>query len=118
MRKRTEARISLAAIALAAAITAIAGAAAADEVALRPRYQVGDRYALALATETKTRVEAVGAATNSFHESVELRYSAEVEIRATDAAGAPLRERHENVDLRYTRPEGTKQLFAKVPRSS
>ncbi len=113
MRKRTEARISLAAIALAAAITAIAGAAAADEVALRPRYQVGDRYALALATETKTRVEAVGAATNSFHESVELRYSAEVEILATDAAGAPLRERHENVDLRYTRPEGTKQLFAK-----
>ena len=96
-----------------AALVAPAASAAPDEVVLRPRYQVGDRYALALSTETKTRVEARGTARNKFREQVELRYAAQVEVLATDDAGSPVRERHENVDLTYLRPEGTQSLFAK-----
>src|SRR2546422_3395520 len=101
--------------ALAALVLAAAGGstADADEIALRPRYQVGDRYALVLATETKTRVDARGSARNAFREDVELRYTAQVEVLETDDAGAPVRERHEDPDLRYVRPEGTQSLFAK-----
>ncbi|MGH7337914.1 MAG: hypothetical protein ACREI7_10065, partial [Myxococcota bacterium] len=58
-------------------------AAAADEVVLRPRYEVGDRYALALVTDTKTRVDARGTARNAFRERVELRYRAQVEVLET-----------------------------------
>src|SRR5678815_919513 len=97
------------------ALAALSGPAhAADDasIALRPRYQVGDRYALALTTKTKTRVEARGGARNAFREDVALKYKAQVEVLATDAAGAPERERHENVDLRYERPDGSKALFA------
>jgi hypothetical protein len=96
--------------ALAGVATATAHASA-DEIALRPGYQVGDRYALALVTDTKTRVDARGAARKAFRENVELRYSAQVEVLETNATGAPVRERHEKVDLRYVRPEGAKSLF-------
>jgi len=96
-----------------AALVAPAASAAPEEVVLRPRYQVGDRYALALSTETKTRVDARGTARNKFREQVELRYAAQVEVLATDDAGSPVRERHEDVDLTYLRPEGTQSLFAK-----
>jgi len=96
-----------------AALVAPAVSAAPEDVVLRPRYQVGDRYALVLSTETKTRVDARGTARDSFRENVELRYAAQVEVLDTDAAGAPVRERHEGVDLTYVRPGGTQSLFAK-----
>jgi hypothetical protein len=114
--RRNQIRIGVFAIFLvmAAAIAPAIGARAADPpFPLRPRYQVGDRYALALSTQTKTRVEARGGARNAFHEDVELRYSAQVEVLATDPVGAPVRERHENVDLRYERPDGKSALFKK-----
>jgi hypothetical protein len=85
---------------------------AAEQIALRPGYRVGDRYAIALVTKTDTRVDARGAASKSFREKVELRYTAQVEVLEVDAAGAPLRERHEGVDLTYERPEGRQSLFA------
>jgi hypothetical protein len=101
-------RFALGVLALAGAMAAAASAA---DVELRPRYQAGDRYALALVTDTKTRVDARGAARKAFREDVELRYWAEVEVLETNATGAPVRERHEKVDLRYVRPEGTQALF-------
>src|SRR5262249_13110183 len=76
MVKRQRRSARFAAVALAALMLP-ALAAAAEEVTLRPRYQVGDRYALALTTETKTRVDARGASRNAFRESVELRYRAQ-----------------------------------------
>jgi len=85
--------------------------ATADDVALRPRYQAGDRYALALITKTNTRVDSRGGSRKTFSEDVELRYSAEVEVLETDAAGTPLRERHAKVDFTSVRPGGTKSLF-------
>ena len=100
-----------AAIALAA-LAAPAIRAADDGVVLRPRYQTGDRYALALVTQTHTRVDARGGPRNAFREEVELRYSAQVEVLETDAAGAPLRERHEKVELTAVRSDETKSLFA------
>jgi hypothetical protein len=99
-------------IALAALVAPVASAAS-EGVVLRPRYQVGDRYALALSTETRTRVDARGTTRNKFREQVELRYAARIEVLATDDAGAPVRERHEDVDLTYVRPEGKQSLFAK-----
>ena len=110
---RHRARIlSLAAIS-AAALTSWAAVAAAGEIVLRPRYQVGDRYALALSAETETEVEARGAARNAFKEDVELRYAAQVEVLEIDGAGAPRRERHEGVDMIAVRPEGKRSLFSK-----
>ena len=92
--------------------------APAEEIALRPRYQVGDRYALTLSLDTSTRVHAArGGGRNpsrdSFKEDVELHYTAEVEVLETDAAGLPLRERHEVGELTSKRPEGTRALFVK-----
>jgi hypothetical protein len=86
---------------------------AAEEIALRPRYQVGDRYAISLSVDTGTRIDARGGASDSFRENVELRYSAQVEVLETDAAGLPLRERHTEADLTSVRPEGTRSLFVK-----
>jgi hypothetical protein len=111
MVKRRRRRSHLFATLALAALCAPEIRAAADEVALRPGYRAGDRYALQLATKTNTRVDARGAASNAFKEDVELRYSAQVEVLETDAAGAPLRERHENVDFTSVRPDGTKSLF-------
>lgn len=99
---------SLCAAALVAA-AALASRAEPDRIVLRPRYQVGDRYALALSVDTKTRVNA----RESFREQVELRYAAQVEVLATDSAGIPLRERHEQAQLTSVRSDGTRELFAK-----
>lgn len=87
--------------------------AGADDVVLRPRYQVGDRYALSLSLDTKTRVDVRGAARDSFREDVELSYAAQVEVLETDAAGLPLRERHEGVELDSARAMETSELFVK-----
>jgi hypothetical protein len=92
-----------------AAVLALASRAEPDGIALRPRYQTGDRYSLALSVDTNTRVYA----RDSFRERVELRYSAQVEVLETDAAGVPLRERHEQVELTSVRPDGTRALFTK-----
>jgi hypothetical protein len=97
------------------------GPVSAEEIALRPRYQVGDRYALDLSLDTATRVLARRGGTrnpdrDSFRENVELHYTAEVEVLETDAAGLPLRERHEEVELTSKRPEGTRELFTKGAR--
>jgi hypothetical protein len=106
-------RSHLRAVIALAALVAPAVSAAPEEIVLRPRYQAGDRYALALSTETKTRVDARGTSRNAFREEVELRYAAQVEVLETDGAGVPIRERHEGVDLTYVRPEGTQSLFTK-----
>ena len=92
---------------------ASASYAGADDVALRPRFQVGDRYALSLSLDTETRVDARGGARDSFREDVELRYAAQVEVLETDAAGLPLRERHEGVELDSVRAKETTALFVK-----
>jgi hypothetical protein len=91
------------------AALAIAGRAEPDGVVLRPRFQAGDRYALMLSVDTKTRVNA----RESFREQVELRYAAQVEVLATDAAGIPVRERHAQAQLTSVRSDGTRELFAK-----
>jgi len=90
--------------------------ASADGISLRPRYQVGDRYALSLSLDTATRVDARRGGTrnpsgDSFREDVELHYKAQVEVLETDAAGHPVRERHEKAELTSERPEGTRALF-------
>src|SRR5262249_27402893 len=92
-----------------AAASAGSSQAAADQVALRPRFQAGDRYAVTLSLDTKTRVDA----RETFRESVQLRYAARVEVLETDSAGLPRRERHEEVELTSVRPDGTRELFAK-----
>ena len=99
-------------MALAASITAPIHAAA-EEIALRSRYAVGDRYALSLTVDTNTHVDARGGARDSFREKVELRYAAQVEVLETDDTGLPRRERHEGVELTSIRPEGTRELFVK-----
>src|SRR5262245_19576062 len=96
-------------VAAFAAAFALASHAEPDGVVLRPHYQTGDRYALALSVATKTRVYA----RDSFREHVELRYSAQVEVLETDSAGVPLRERHEQVELTAVRPDGARALFTK-----
>jgi hypothetical protein len=87
--------------------------ATAEEIALRPRHQVGDRYALSLSLDTTTRAGARRAEHNSFREDVELHYAAQVEVLETDAAGIPVRERHEGAELTSERPEGKRELFVK-----
>jgi hypothetical protein len=111
LRSMLNARSLGAAAVAAAALIAPAAIATAEEVVLRPGYQVGDRYGLDLTTETKTRVDARGARSDSFREDVELHYSAQVEVLATDPSGAPVRERHADVVLRYVRPGDEKSLF-------
>src|SRR5262249_8593435 len=99
---------------LAALCAPLHGARADEPLSLRPRYQVGDRYALALSTKTQTRVEAgAGRGGTNLRRDGAPRYSAQVEVLATDAAGQPIRERHENADLRYERTEGSRSLFEK-----
>jgi hypothetical protein len=110
--KRRHHRTELGIIALAAVI-ASAAHSAEEDVALRPRYQVGDRYALSLAVDTETRVDARGNARNSFREHVELRYAAQIEVLETDGTGLPMRERHESAELTSVRPEGVSELFVR-----
>ena len=103
--KRNRGVWALGALAFVAGLASSAGA----DVALRPRYQVGDRYALVLEVGTKTRVQA----RETFREHVELRYSAQVEVLETDAAGIPVRELHDQAQLTSVRSDRTRELFKK-----
>jgi hypothetical protein len=90
---------------LAATLCVLAAAAAADarEIVLSPRYEPGDRYALALETTTETEALARTAGVEPFRERVAVVYRAEVEVLAVDAAGRPTRERHERVRVSASR---------------
>jgi hypothetical protein len=90
-----------------------APASSAEGINLRPRYTVGDKYVLALATTSRTNILARGDVARTIDEEVELRYSARVEVVETAADGSPLRERHETVELTIVQGENSRSLFKK-----
>lgn len=83
--------------------------ASAEEIRLLPGHQAGDSYALSLRTTTQTDVRSK--ARRQKAEDVQLTYTADVVVLATDAAGMPVRERHERAQLRYERSGETGSLF-------
>ena len=83
--------------------------AAAEEIALRPRYEVGDSYTLSLSAAIDTEVRATSAKRRS-HDDLQLRYEATVVVLETDGAGTPIRERHDAVALTYVRPGDPEEM--------
>lgn len=99
-------------ILLAAVFACLASEAGADDrLALAPRHQAGDAYALSLSTITDTESLSGASEGRRVGEAVQLAYHATVTVLAVDADGRPLRERHEQVRLTYERPEGSGSLF-------
>jgi hypothetical protein len=106
--------IRLASIALGSCLGLLLSlAASAEGLVLRPRYEVGDQFALSLVTVTKTDLRSSALTSGARRASVEFRYTATVEVIETAADGSPVRERHHGVELTSPRRDGSGSLFAK-----
>lgn len=92
------------------------GAAAAEELELRPGYAPGDAYALSLRATTETEALSRGGERDSFREKVQLDYRATVVVLEVDEEGRPTRERHGGVELTFERPGETGSLFGEGTR--
>ena len=90
---------------------ALAGAAAADDVVLRPRLEPGDRYRLSLRVLTDTSAFSKGVGGETYEELVRLHYQADVTVLEVDAEGSPSRERHDRASLTFQRPGDSGSLF-------
>lgn len=78
----------------------------AEEIRLRPVYEVGDVYRLSLDTTTATEAVSGGSEGRAVDETRRYEYRAEVEVLAVDARGRPVRERHDRAELDVFREAG------------